>query len=232
MKIQSRSGERKPNTVGVILAGLVIISFGLTLLANNLGWADAHQVLRQVWPLGLVVLGIAAILQRGQGLWGIALIVAGAWGYATQQHWLRVSFWAVFGPTMVVLVGGAIIWRALHRPRPAVAPGEAYIRTFAILSGSELRPTAQFEGADLNAVLGGSKLDLSAATMTGDSAVIEVFTVMGGIEILVPQDWNVTTEVTSFMGACVDKRRPSTTPRTKRLIVRGFALMGGVDIKD
>jgi predicted membrane protein len=68
--------------------------------------------------------------------------------------------------------------------------------------------------------------------MEGDSATIDVFTVMGGIEIFVPRDWNVTTQVTALMGACVDKRRPAAQPATKTLIVRGFALMGGIDIKD
>jgi predicted membrane protein len=68
--------------------------------------------------------------------------------------------------------------------------------------------------------------------MDGDTVTVDVFAVMGGIELFVPRDWNVTTKVVAFMGACVDKRRPATQPATKTLIVRGFALMGGVDIKD
>jgi hypothetical protein len=34
------------------------------------------------------------------------------------------------------------------------------------------------------------------------------------------------------MGGCVDKRRPSTVPATKRLVIQGTALMGGVEVKD
>ena len=80
--------------------------------------------------------------------------------------------------------------------------------------------------------MGGVVLDLTGAQMEGDTATVDVFTIMGGIEIFVPRDWNVTTKVVSFMGACVDKRRPATMPATKTLVVRGFAFLGGIDIKD
>jgi hypothetical protein len=75
-------------------------------------------------------------------------------------------------------------------------------------------------------------LDLSGTHMEGDTATVDVLSVMGGIEIFVPRDWNVTTKVMSFMGACVDKRRPPTMPATKTLIVRGATFLGGIEIKD
>lgn len=220
------------HTLGIIIAGLVVMAFGLALLADNVGWLSLHSVLAQLWPLGLVALGIAFVLQRGHGFWGIALIFAGVWAYARQMHWWNVSFWSVFGPALIVLAGASIIWRALHRPRSPVPSSDTYIRSFAILSGAEWRPTSPFEGAELNATLGGVKLDLTGAPMAGESATIDLFALMGGVEILVPPDWTVITKVTTFMGGCSDKRRPSTLPRTKQLIVQGFTMMGGVEIKD
>jgi hypothetical protein len=231
MEIQpSRSDERRTHTLGITIVGLVIISFGLGLLANNLGWADAREILNQIWPVGLVILGIGVLLQRN-GFWGVALILAGAWAFASHQNWVRVNFWAVFGPTLIVMLGGSMIWRAIHRPRPQ-SGGDAFVHTFAILSGSELRPTAPFQGADLSAVLGGAKLDLTGASMAGDSATIDVYAMMGGIELLVPPDWDVTIKVASFMGGCADKRRPSALPATKHLLIRGSTVMGGIEIKN
>lgn len=223
------------HTLGIVLAGLVVIAFGLALLASNVGWQGAHQLLAQIWPLGLVVLGVALLLQsvrgQGQGFWGVALIIGGAWQFARQQHWTNLGFWELLGPVLIVLAGGSIIWRAFHRPQPA-AVGESYIRAVSILSGSEWRPTTPFEGADLNATLGGVVLDLTGAPMVGNSATIDVFAVMGGIEIVVPREWTVTTQVVTFMGGCHEKRRPSSVPTTKQLIIRGFTMMGGIEIKD
>jgi predicted membrane protein len=104
------------------------------------------------------------------------------------------------------------------------------------MSGSEHKPTQPFQGANLGAVMGGVKLDLTGADMQGDTASIEVFAVWGGIEIFAPRDWDVTSTVTTFMGATVDKRRPAAAPAPgaprKTLVVQGFVLMGGVEIKD
>jgi predicted membrane protein len=80
--------------------------------------------------------------------------------------------------------------------------------------------------------MGGVKLDLSNATMARDTAVIDVFALMGGTEIFVPRDWDVTVRVVSLMGGCSDKRRPATGPATRHLVIRGMAVMGGVEIKD
>jgi predicted membrane protein len=229
--MQPQSHRRPVNPLGPVIIGLVIITFGLTLLAGNLGWVDAQYVLRQLWPIGLIVAGVGVLLQRrhDKSLWGVVLILAGVWAYA--QHWIHVNFWAVFGPTLIVLLGSSFIWRSMRDPRPVNA-SDAYISNFTIFSGSELRPTAPFQGADLSALLGGAKLDLLDTTMAEDSATIDVFAFMGGIELRVPSDWDVTIKVASIMGACVDKRRPSALPPSKRLIVRGVAMMGGVEIKN
>jgi predicted membrane protein len=108
-----------------------------------------------------------------------------------------------------------------------------YIRTFAMLSGSELRPMSRpFRGADLTAVLAGVNLDLTSARMEGDTVRIDVFAFCGGIDIHVPPDWTVTSKVATLMGAYTDKRRPTTTLPTKTLIIDGFAVMGGIEVKN
>ncbi len=108
-----------------------------------------------------------------------------------------------------------------------------YIRTFSMLSSSELRPMSRpFRGADLSAVLGGVSLDLTSARMEGDTARIDVFAFAGGIDIHVPPDWTVTSKVATLLGGFTDKRRPTTTLPTKTLIIDGFAIMGGIDVKN
>ncbi len=239
MDSSRRSRRRERSPAASVVFGILIVTFGLTLLANNLGWGDFHHFMRQFWPFALVAAGVALVLirqnGRGQGgFWGSALIIGGLWAYADQRGWVHVNFWAVFGPALLVLLGASFVWRAFSHPRPD-APSEAYLHAFSIMSGHELKPTTTpFQGADLAAVMGGVTLDLTAAQMAGDTVTIDVFAVMGGIEIYVPRDWNVTTKVIAFMGACVDKRRPPATgvPATKTLVIRGFAFMGGIDIKD
>jgi hypothetical protein len=62
--------------------------------------------------------------------------------------------------------------------------------------------------------------------------VINVFAMMGGFEILVPETWRVISEVTPFMGGIEDKSRTSSQPTAPCLVLRGFMMMGGVTIKN
>jgi hypothetical protein len=225
--------DARARAFGVAIIGIVIIAAGAVLLGGNLGLIDSHYVFRNFGPVVLFFIGAVMLARRrhDQVMLGLVLMFVGAWGFATQQQWIRIHFWALIGPMMLVLAGGSVVWRAFNRPSPEGA-GDAYIRTFAVFSGSELRPTVPFEGADLTAVMGGVNLDLSNAPMARDTAVIDVFALMGGTVILVPRDWDVTVRVVCLMGGCSDKRRPATVPATKHLIIQGMALMGGVEIKD
>ena len=227
--------ERSP--IAYLVIGSLIAIYGLGLLFDNLGFGEVRYYVRHAWPAVLVIVGIMLLIRRDQnrnryGFWGTVLICGGLWAYAAQRDWIHVNFWAVFGPTLLVLLGASFVYRALSHPRPE-GDSDSYIHSFAIFAGNELKPTATpFIGADLAALMGGVVLDLSNTQMQGETATVDVLSVMGGIEIFVPRDWNVTTKVMSFMGACVDKRRPATLPPTKTLVVRGATFLGGIEIKD
>jgi hypothetical protein len=215
------------------IAGVLLMVVGLTWLAGNLGFLDADELLRQLWPLVLIFLGLGRLLQRRHDhvILGLVLIAAGVYAFAYEQHWLRVEFWKLFGPTVTVLVGGSVIWRAFRRPGPPL-PAEPYVQVHSILSGSELRPALPFEGAQLTAVMGGAKLDLTRTPMARDSATIDVFLCMGGAEIIVPPDWEVTVNALCFMGGVADHRRAPMQPPTKHLFISGSVFLGGVELKN
>jgi predicted membrane protein len=163
-------------------------------------------------------------------------LLVGLWALLNRLDWIDINLWQLIFPTILLVVGGMLVWRALSAQRdapPVDSDLAEYVRSFAVMSGNELRPVSRpFRGADISAVMGGLKLDLTGANMEGDTASIEVFAFWGGIEIHVPPDWTVTSKVTTFMGGFVDKRRPTSTVPTKTLIVRGFAFMGGIEVKN
>jgi hypothetical protein len=98
----------------------------------------------------------------------------------------------------------------------------------AIVRGSH---SQAFRKADLLAIMGGCEIDLRRAAIHGE-AVIDLFTLWGGIEIRVPDDWSVDSEVVPLMGGVEDKTRPPKSATPHRLVLRGVALMGGVEIKN
>ena len=55
---------------------------------------------------------------------------------------------------------------------------------------------------------------------------------MATIEIRVPEDWTVVSRVVPLMGGVDDKTRPPQSATAHRLVLRGFAIMGGIEIKN
>lgn len=233
-----------------LIVGVLIMLLGGTLLADNLGWIEARHVLRSLWPLVLVAIGVGMVRRpqhRRSREGGWVLITIGIWIFLSKLGWVHISFGQLLLPAIFLFVGGVLVFRSLRSPEGSVpkptlhaTPGDAapadhaeFVRSFAMLSGCELRPVSRpFRGADLSAVMGGIKLDLSSARMEGDTAVIEVFAFWGGVEIYVPPDWAVTSEVTTLLAGFIDKRRPTSIVPTKNLIIKGMVVMSGVEIKN
>jgi len=115
------------------------------------------------------------------------------------------------------------------------------VSMFAVWSSVRRASAASpFRGGDITAIMGGGQLDLRLATIpSGEEAVIDIVAVMGGVEIIVPPTWEVSTPIMPFMGGVEDKRFPllPTDPNVTRretggrLVLRGLVMMGGVHIK-
>lgn len=90
--------------------------------------------------------------------------------------------------------------------------------------------TNTFRGGELSAIMGGVEIDLSEAQISDDTATINVFAFWGGIEITVPRNWKVEIDAYPILGGIEDDTKPSQEEKLKKLIVRGYAIMGGVEI--
>jgi hypothetical protein len=118
--------------------------------------------------------------------------------------------------------------------RPGTADGagtDNVVDVVAVLGGFERRVTTpDFRGGEITAILGGCELDLREASIVKE-AVINVFAIWGGINIKVPPDWTVVLNGTPLMGGFSEK---TVTPpdASKRLVITGYAIMGGVEVRN
>ena len=238
-----------------LVIGLAIILVGILFTLDNLDLIRAGAYLKY-WPVLLVAIGVVKIVQTSSWLayaWSLVWIVAGLWLLGENVGLITISIWALW-PLLLVLLGATILWRACcpqpaccsTQPRASVdqvggqtppsgpAPARnSFIRAVAVLGGLERASDSDdFRGADLVAIMGGCELDLRQATITGDEAVVDVMAFMGGIEIYVPKSWAIEAKVLPLMGGVGDETRLDKSGPTKRLVIRGLALMGGVEIKN
>jgi len=104
----------------------------------------------------------------------------------------------------------------------------------AVFGGVERHiSVTDFHGAQCTAVFGGCKIDLRDAQIQGREAVLETYAIFGGVEIRVPDDWEVVNHNMTIFGGVSDHRRHFPRgPDTKTLILDGATVFGGTEVKN
>jgi len=138
---------------------------------------------------------------------------------------------------------GANAERALA-PTPAVMPhviaapagdaGDLPMKVFAVMGGIERRGSWTVpRKMRLVTMMGGAMLDLREARFPPGVVEIDVLSVMGGVEIIVPPGLAVQVHGSAIMGGFqdVDRAPANPDPDAPLLRVHGLAVMGGVDIQ-
>ena len=130
-------------------------------------------------------------------------------------------------------------------PAPAQAPGPVQPAMAGRIGGT---PRSKFSVAIMSgarrmgrwvvprtyvgvAVMGGIELDLRDAQFSEPEVTIHAYTLMGGIEITVPEDVDVDVSGFAFMGGFDHNASGPGVPGAPRVRILGFALMGGVDVR-
>lgn len=230
-----------------LIIGLAIALFGVVLVFDRLNLVVADDVLRW-WPGVIIAIGAMIFTQSrriGGGINGAIVMLIGVWLLLNSLRIVRVGFWEMFWPLVLIGIGVALVMQTLGRRTREVSTATAdrdnTLAVFAVMGGVKRISTAErFRGGEVTALMGGTQIDLRrAAIPPGEEAVIDVFVIMGGGEILVPSSWTVVTSLVPVMGGVDDKRLPPLPGSAEglagkpapRLVLRGLLLMGGIEIK-
>ncbi|RJG11786.1 LiaI-LiaF-like domain-containing protein [Massilia cavernae] len=221
-----------------VVMGAVAIGLGLLFLLDNLNVVEFNNAL-QFWPLIFIAIGLVK-LWDSRNLSGY--LVGGAFialGVLMTLHRMGYIYFSMrtMWPLIPIGVGVFLIVKALQRRKeggvlPQAGDGsDSVVDITTILGGFERRiATPDFRGGEITAVMGGCDLDMRDSSINGE-ATINVFAVFGGISIKVPRDWTVILHGTPIMGG-FDEKTNTPADNSKRLIVKGHAIMGGVEVRN
>jgi predicted membrane protein len=164
-------------------------------------------------------------------------------GTAMLLHRLDIIYFHIWDwwPVILIIIGLNFLRGSWMRRRNSASfsmhdegtETDSYIKNFVMMSGIKRTITSkEFRGGEITAFMGGCELDLRECDIKGDEAVLDVFAVWGGVEIRVPMGWAISVKAVPIMGGVDDKTYPEKEGRTKRLVVTGNIVMGGVEIKN
>jgi hypothetical protein len=222
-----------------MVPAIVLIGIGALFLLNNLHIIYMREIL-SYWPAILIAVGIVKLIDSSDSAGragGGVLIGLGGVLLARSLGYLEVSLgdlWPLIliGAGLVMLFQRTPIWEMGLK----IKTGVGGAKESAVFSGGKRVISDQnFEKAKFDAVFGGFEVDMRNAEMAGDSAVLDLNAVFGGIEVKIPVSWSVVMKGAGVFGGFVDSTvhpDPRIFPSPKKLYVKGGAVFGGVEVKN
>lgn len=214
------------------IAGILIIIVGLLALSGSLGGINFGEFISRAWPSLVIIAGVLLYFgNRRQGIvWPLLVVIAGALFQLRQLDVIQFEVWQLLWPLAIVGVGASILLNKGPAKRVSKDDENAVVSN-VLLSGADIGNNSKdFSGGNLSATLGGIQLDLTDAKIK-KTATINVFCLLGGIEIAVPRDWNVRSKATPILGGVDGKALKGGSPDGPTLFITGDVILGGVDIK-
>ncbi len=231
-----------------IIAGAILIIAGGLLFLETFNLVDFS--LRQYifsWKTLLIGIGVVLLATHERRTTAYVLIGLGIAFWLPSFIDYNIRFSQVFWPLILIGVGVVILTRRGKYKRNHVKGPKGSINTpinetdmdylddISILGGgNKVIQSQDFKGGRITAIFGGSEFDFKDTKMSEEGCVIDVFTMFGGSKLIVPQDWQVKSDVLSLFGGFGDKRtiRPSDIDQSKTLLIKGFVMFGGIEVKN
>ena len=222
-----------------IIWGLVLVTAGIILGGNALGWFNVNLFFDGWWTLFIIIpCAVGLISNPGERLGHLIGLAVGIFLLLASLDILSFeTLWKMVFPVIVILIGLTMIFKNLFDTKFNEATKKLNEKinkddeSGAVFGGLNLNMNGEeFKGKNLNAIFGGLKLDLRKAKIKED-AVINATAIFGGIDILVPDDVIIKTKSNSLFGGVSNKKTTEAKSGSPTIYVNGMALFGGVEIK-
>ena len=226
-----------------LVIGLTIMSVGVVLLLNTLGIRDITSMLK-FWPALIVLFGASLVAQAFRPVDPAAPVARRGSGVPCFFLFLLgVAMFASFGFPLGTEV------RALGDQRASAT---------SVMGNSSTKVTGDVRRGRVAAVMGKSSLDLRQVNLgPGEVMTVDVFVTMGRATVRIPDGWVVDTGALPVMGSVDEERfppasdpgtpgeqpkdgqagagppaaQPPATGPPPRLRLRGFVMMGKVEVR-
>lgn len=237
---------RSPKLIGVFII-LIGIIYLLKMIPET-SWMIPKWLF--TWPVFLIIIGIFQLIKnrRNNPTGGLILTFIGLFFLIKNQVILMNNIDRYVLPILIIGIGIIFLFTSRGGAnfsffkkdlKRLTKPGVDYDSNDALNANSIFGSigrnvlSKKFIGGNVNCIFGGVEIDLTQADIEG-TAVLDFSVLFGGVELFVPSNWVIKNEVNVILGGVEEKRRrftPSDEP-VKTLILRGFVIFGGLDIKN
>ncbi len=231
--------------------GILLVALGALFIADNfdlLPYDIIDEIFR--WQFILIIVGFIILFTSKDNFLGFILIGIG--GLFLMREYIDYSISDLirdYWPVALIVMGLYILSkRGSHGKKDSHGDGDEkpgidedkleidMIDSFEVFSGGTKKIRSNnFRGGKITSIFAGPEFDFYDCSLAEGTNILDITAVFGGIELVIPNDWNVIINVTSIFGGIDDKRKyisKSDGSSKGTLIIKGFVLFGGGEIKN
>lgn len=238
-----------------VALGLILILIGLVFLLGIFAGHDPWDYVKTYWPTIFIFTGLFNLFDRKSSKLSSFILIS--FGIALQidrLDLLDINVWKLFWPILLIILGVRILMvnksksytysKELNKDNKENhfnkeeeldydnISKEDYISKSTILFGSTVRNSSKnFKGGNISVVLGGTDLDLRQAEIKGKNITLNVDVILGGLDIFVPENWNVHLKTTHILGSSHNHTKFNDNPDAPVLTIAGSIVLGSVNVK-
>lgn len=224
--------------LGNVLWGLVFIIVGGILALNALEMTNINIFFSGWWTLFIIVpcfIGLIKDTDKTGNL--IGLMIGVVLLLACQDLVDFNMIWKLMFPAILIVIGISFLFKdafhgKINREIKKLNANSKDAQEFCSTFGGQTVDftNEEFKGAELNAVFGEVRCDLTEAIIKKDQ-VINATAIFGGIVILAPKDVNVKIKSTPIFGGVTNKVRNHYNEKNPTIYINATSVFGGVEIK-
>jgi len=224
----------------VVLAGFLIV-IGFFWIFKNFGLIpDFIPDYLYTWEIIFVLIGLFILLTKRAVIPGLIFIGIGLFLILPdipQFHFIQL--WMLW-PIILIAIGMSLLLQSRtphehRRPHDKNESRDDYVDEVSIFSGGEKIITSKsFKGGKVTSIFGGTEINLLNAELAKGPVYIDVVALFGGATLIVPENWNIKTDLVSIFGGFSDKRsinQAASDNEESTLYIKGVVIFGGGELK-
>lgn len=222
-----------------IFGGLLVITAGVLILLNQMGFAFPPFLLS--WEMILIAVGSVMLVKHNFKKTGAYIMILIGLTFMLNDIYPDVINTKFIWPVLIIALGISMILKTGNSKKQKLEnkrefeslEKEDHLNSAAFFSGITKKVvTKNFQGATISSVFGGNEVNMAQADFEGE-AVIDVTCVFGGVTLIVPSNWKIKSDLTSVFGG-IDDQRPIAMNNDgvddKVLVLKGACVFGGIEI--
>ncbi len=215
-----------------VIIGALLILFGALFLLDNYNiFYFPIDVFN--WQYFFIGLGLLLLLISKNKTAGTILLAIGLFNLYPE---LWPLIFVAIGFLIIFRKGGHFKHRVFSTSGASTSANERdVIEEVNIFGGTnKVINSDNFKGGNVVSIFGGSEINMTNCKLAEGQNELEVTFIFGGSTLIIPHDWKIELDVVAIFGGFGDKRRkdPNMVYDDKKLlIVKGFVLFGGGEIK-